>query len=112
MALMRCLMEIGMGVDLSGRDYTKAARRAVQDAVGRNGLSFVRSVGKGPDSMHVDVTVAVARPEEVDGEQVLEVLPYGQKSISVVQGGLEMPSYDGSDAIVIANAALIVSLDL
>ena len=112
MALKRCLMEIGTGVDLSGRDYTKACRRAVKDAIGSNGLSFVRSVGAGPESMYVEVTVGVARPNEVDADQVLDALPYGHKSINVVQGGLDMPSYDGSDAIVIANAALIVSLDL
>jgi hypothetical protein len=31
--------------------------------------------------------------------------------VSVVAGGLEIPSADGADAIVIANAAVIVSID-
>ena len=62
--------------------------------------------------MQVDVTIAVPEPERVDGEAVLSVLPYGKKNIKVVQGGMEIPSEDGSDATVIANAAVLVSLDV
>ncbi|MBI4642022.1 MAG: Lin0512 family protein [Candidatus Tectomicrobia bacterium] len=112
MAMKRCLLEIGTGVDLHGRDYTTAAQRAVRDAIQRNSLSFIRAFGATPHSMLIDVTIAVTRPEMVNHEEVLKMLPYGEKTITVVQGGLEIPSEDGSDATVIANAAVIVSLDI
>ena len=32
MAMKRMVLEIGMGTDIRGADYTKAAVRAVQDA--------------------------------------------------------------------------------
>ena len=112
MALKRCLLEMGMGVDLHGRDYTQAAQRAVTNALWHNSLYFVRSFGAGPESMRVDVTIAVPEPDAVDGEAVLSVLPYGQKHINVVKGGLEIPNEDGSDSTVMANAAVLVSLDV
>ena len=112
MALRRCLMEMGMGVDLHGKDYTKAAQRAVRDALWHNSVSFPRVFGSGTDSMHVLVTIGIPQPDSVDGQAVLEVLPHGQGQINVVQGGLEIPSENGSDATVIANAAVIVSLDV
>lgn len=112
MALKRCLLEMGMGVDLHGRDYTQAAQRAVTNALWHNSLYFVRSFGAGPESMRVDVTIAVPEPDAVDGEAVLSILPYGQKHINVVKGGLEIPNEDGSDATVMANAAVLVSLDV
>jgi hypothetical protein len=33
MARVRCITEMGMGVDVHGRDATKAAKRAVSDAI-------------------------------------------------------------------------------
>ena len=58
------------------------------------------------------VTIGIPKPDAVDGQAVLEVLPHGHGRIEVVQGGLEIPSENGSDATVIANAAVIVSLDV
>ena len=112
MALRRCLLEMGMGTDLHGRDYTKAAQRAVRDALWHNSVSFPRAVGSNPDAMRVHVTIGVPKPEAVNGDEVLSVLPHGHGEISVVQGGLEIPSEDGTDATVIANAAVIISMDL
>ncbi len=43
---------------------------------------------------------------------MLEVLPHGTGEVKVVQGGLEIPSEDGTGKTVIANAAAIVKLDL
>ena len=101
-----------MGVDLHGKDYTKAAQRAVTNAIWHNSLYMARTFGSGPGSMRVDGTIGVPDPNAVDGEAVLGVLPHGQKHIEVVAGGLELPSEDGSDATVIANAAVLVSLDV
>jgi len=33
MTRVRCITEMGMGVDVHGKDATKAARRAVSDAI-------------------------------------------------------------------------------
>ena len=46
MARSRCFTEMGMGVDVHGRDATKAAKRAVSDAIRHSSISFVRAIGK------------------------------------------------------------------
>jgi uncharacterized protein (TIGR02058 family) len=111
MALVRCISEFGMGVDVHGKDYTSAAQRAVFDAIHHSSLGFQRMLGKTADDMRVDVTIGVPRPEAVDGKAVLATLPHGSGHIKVVQGGLEIPNETGTDATVIANAAVIVSFD-
>jgi hypothetical protein len=61
MALVRWVTEMGMGVDVHGYDYTKAARRAVSDALRHSSLNFFRATDQTLDDMHVEVIVAVAR---------------------------------------------------
>jgi uncharacterized protein (TIGR02058 family) len=112
MTRVRCITEMGMGVDVHGRDATKAAKRAVSDAIRHSSLGFFRMVGKTPADMFVDVTIAVPYPDAVDAAAVAKELPYGTVTVKAVQGGLEIPAADGgSDAIIIANAAVLVSLD-
>ena len=111
MARRRCVTEMGMGVDVHGKDATKAAKRAVSDAIRHSSLGFVRLVGKTPHDMFVDVTIAAPNPEDVDTSAVAKELPYGTVKVTAVQGGLEIPAASGGDSIIIANAAVIVSLD-
>src|ERR1700742_4257522 len=111
MARVRCITEMGMGVDVHGRDATKAAKRAVSDAIRHSSLGFFRMVGKTSQDMFVDVTIAVPNPEAVDTAAVAKELPYGTVTVTAVKGGLEIPAEQGSDSIVIANAAVIVSLE-
>lgn len=111
MTLVRCITEMGMGVDVHGRDSTKAARRAVSDAIRHSSLGFFRLVGKTGKDMFVDVTIGVPNPEAVDTAAVAKELPYGTVTVTTVKGGLEIPAESGGDAIIIANAAVIVSLD-
>ena len=66
MALVRCVTEMGMGVDVHGLDYTAAAKRAVFDAIHHSSLGFPRLVGKTADDMRVDVTIGVPKPEGDD----------------------------------------------
>ena len=40
----RVILELGSGNDLHGSDYTKAALRAVQDALHHSSLAFIRSL--------------------------------------------------------------------
>ena len=109
MAVRRCLLELGTGVDLHGQDATKAARRAVFDALRHSSVAFPRIFGYAPDQMLVDVTIAVPYPETVVRDEVLEELPYGTKSINVIEGGIEVPGAEpGRDSTIVANAAIVV----
>ena len=112
MALKRMVLEIGMGNDLHGGDYTKAAIRAVQDAVHHSSLTFVRSLGVDRNAVRVEVSIGVQQPEKVDREAVKRTLPMGEVSVDVVKGGLDVPDREANDLAVIATAAVVVRLDL
>jgi uncharacterized protein (TIGR02058 family) len=111
MARVRCITEMGMGVAVHGRDATKAAKRAVSDAIRHSSLGFARLLGKTAHDMFVDVTIGAPNPETVDTSAVAKELPYGTVSVKAVKGGLEIPAESGGDAITMVNAAVVVSLD-
>ena len=112
MALKRMVLEIGMGTDIRGRDYTKAAVRALRDALWHNGLGIADAVGLPVDAMQVEVRIGVPHPEQVDKAAVLAVLPHGTGTVELVEGGLDIPNDAGTGATVIANACAIVRLDV
>jgi uncharacterized protein (TIGR02058 family) len=112
MALKRVAIEFGMGTDIRGADYTKAAVRALRDALWHNSLSIADALGKPTDSMQVEIHIGVPKPDRVDKEQVLAVLPHGTGTVHVVEGGLEIVNDAGTGSTVIASAAAIVRLDL
>ncbi|NNE63236.1 MAG: hypothetical protein HKN34_04065 [Gammaproteobacteria bacterium] len=112
MALKRMLFEMGMGTDLQGGDYTKAAVRALRDALWHNSLSIAPAFGLPREAMKIEVNIGVAKPQQVDSEQVRAVLPYGTSTVEVVEGGLDIVSDCGTKVTVIANAAAVVYLDL
>src|SRR5580700_7835774 len=112
MAMKRMVLELGMGADIRGADYTKAAVRALRDALWHNSLSVADAVGLDVDSMRVEVTIGVPKPDLVDKAQVLAVLPHGTGTVNVVEGGLEIPNDAGTSSTVIANAAAVVRLDV
>ena len=112
MTLKRMVLQIGMGTDIRGADYTKAAVRALRDALWHNALSVADAVGLPVDSMRVEVTIGVPRPDLVDKAAVLAILPHGTGTVSVVAGGLEIPNDAGTNTTVVANAAAVVRLDI
>jgi uncharacterized protein (TIGR02058 family) len=112
MTKKRMVLEIGMGTDIRGSDPTKAACRALRDALWHNSLSIAPALGHPLDAMIVDVHIGVPRPESVDKAAVMAVLPYGKGSVSVVEGGLEIHNDKGTDSTLIANACVVVSLDI
>ena len=112
MALKRMVLQIGMGTDIRGQDYTKAAVRALRDALWHNSLSVAAALGQPVDSMQVEVIIGVPRPERVDKAAVLAVLPHGSGTVDVVEGGLEIANDAGTNTTVVANAAAVVRLDL
>jgi len=119
MAVKRFVVELGYGTDLHGGNSTKAACRAVKDAVSRSclcGLFEILGL-KDPNAMHVQVTIACPKPEEVDGEQVLAAVPFGTKKLEIVSGGmmtrgLNVPELGSGDSIFVAIAALTVSVPM
>ncbi|MGH8663995.1 MAG: Lin0512 family protein [Burkholderiales bacterium] len=112
MTMKRVAIEIGMGTDIRGADYTKAAVRALRDALWHNSLGIADALGKPTDSMQVEIHIGVPKPEQVDKEQILAVLPHGTGTVHVVEGGLEIPNDAGTGSTVIASAAAIVRLDI
>ena len=112
MALKRMVLQIGMGTDIRGADYTKAAVRALGDALWHNALSVADAVGLPVDTMQVEVIIGVPRPDRVDKKAVLAVLPRGTGTVHVVEGGLEIPNDAGTNTTVVANAAAVVRLDI
>ncbi len=112
MAWKRIVLEIGMGTDIRGTDPTKAAVRALRDALWHNSLSIAKALGRDTDSMQVEVTIGVPQPERVDTDAVLAILPHGTGTVSVVEGGLQIPNDEGTDSTLVASAAAVVRLDL
>ena len=112
MAAKRIILEMGSGNDLHGGDYTKAAIRAVQDALHHSSLTFLRSFGLDSTRMQVEVTIGVQRPERVDAAAVKATLPHGEVSVKVIKGWLDIPSDEGHDTAVVASAAVAVRMEL
>jgi len=111
MTLKRVILEMGAGNDLHGGDYTKAAIRAVQDALHHSSLTFIRSLGIDKNELHVEVTIGVQKPEQVDVDKVKATLPVGRITVKAVKGGLDIPDEVVGDVAVIASAAIEVRID-
>lgn len=105
MTEQRVIIEMGMGNDLYGQDYTKAARRAIEDAFRHSSLPLFENTGLSHDEMRVQVTVGVQDPDSVSPQALVPVLPRGQAQVRVVKGGLNVET-DGDGPIVIAQASV------
>ncbi len=120
MGAKRFIVEIGTGADLHGEDVTKAACRAVKDAISRSCLCGLLEVLelKNLEDVQVDIQVASPNPDQVDLEQVMAEVPIGRKSARAVEGGMTakglcVPQFaPDCDQIVVANAVVSVSVDL
>jgi uncharacterized protein (TIGR02058 family) len=118
----RYLLEVGVGIDLHGEDVTKAAQRAVKDAISHSSMIGLREILRIRDkkdldeALLVDVTVATPYPEHVDEEAVLSILPEGMMRLTVVEGGIRFPTPQNTDltgvhGVVLANAVIVVMFD-
>ena len=107
----RYVTEMGMGVDVHGGDYTKAAKRAVSDAIRHSSLNFFAALNKSPADMQITLKLGAAEPDAIDTVAVAAELPYGSVTVVPEVGGLNVPSDDGNDLMVIVNAAVLVYLD-
>ena len=107
----RVILELGSGNDLHGSDYTKAALRAVQDALHHSSLSFVRTLQVDKTKLDVEVTIGVQRPEQVDLDKIKTSLPLGNVTVKAVKGGLDVVDPEANDRAVIASAAIAVRIE-
>ncbi|MEM9059207.1 MAG: Lin0512 family protein [Pseudomonadota bacterium] len=108
----RIILEMGTGTDLHGGDYTKAAKRAVHNALHHSSLPMFHSLSIDPNSMEIELRLAAQDPEKIDLDAVAATLPYGKVNPVAVKGGLNFPdSTTGADSIIV-NAGIIVRLPL
>ncbi len=112
MALKSMVMEFGMGTDIRGDDYTKAAVRALSNALRQNTIAFPDAFGLPREAMQVKIAIGVAKPDQVDKAAVAAVLPYGQAEVTVEEGGMDIPREGGAGMTILANAVATVYLDL
>jgi uncharacterized protein (TIGR02058 family) len=113
MTLKRVILEMGQGVDSHGKDYTKAAKRAVDDALHHSSLPFLKNLGIDPAKfLEVEVTIGVQKPDAVDAAAVARALPIGKVKVNVVKGGLDVIDPKDGSGPVVAMAAVAVRCDV
>ena len=110
--MKRIILEMGMGNDLYGEDYTKAACRAVEDAIRHSSLILFRSLGFNHADMQVKVTIGVQYPDQVNTAAVAQKLPRGKAEVTAVKGGLNVIDADNNTCSIVATAAVEAYLDI
>lgn len=106
MTEQRVIIEMGMGNDMYGMDYTKAGARAIEDAIRHSSLPIFDALDISHDEMRVQVTVAVKDPDAVDCAALVARLPRGRAEVRAVAGGLNVENPETGGTIVIATAAV------
>lgn len=104
----RLIIEMAQGVDLHGADDTKAARRAVEQALQGASLPIFGTLDVARDAMRVVVHIGVPRPDAVDVDVIAALMPYGSIEVVCERGGLDVPV--AGDVAVMAVAAIEVFL--
>ncbi len=112
MAMKRVVTQFGMGTSIRSRNYTEAAARAIRDALWHNSLNVADAFGVPREAMVIQVEIGVQQPDQVDTAALLDIFPYGQPSVKVVKGGLDIPRREKEGWSVMANAAIMVSFDM
>lgn len=112
MPLTPLVMQFGVGTDIRGGDYTKAAKRAVDNAIRRNSVAVADAFGQPREAMQIKVAIGVAEPDQVDTAAVASVFPYGDVEVELQRGGLDIPHDTLAEKTVMANATVTVFLDL
>ena len=110
--MKRIILEMGMGNDLYGEDYTKAACRAVEDAIRHSSLILFRSLGFDHADMQVKVIIGVQHPDRVDTSVVAQKLPRGIAEVTAVKGGLNVVDAQNHTCSVVATAAVEAYLNI
>lgn len=111
-------IETGVGIDTHGQDVTKAAVRAVENAIHYNSMPGIKDYlpEQSLHKMKVNIILAVpADKEALAIDRVKAEIPYGEVTVEVVDGGLATTSgivleeqADKNDLMYIVNAAVQV----
>ena len=109
--MKRYVTEMGMGVDVHGGDYTKAACRAVSDAIRHSSLNFFPHIDKQREEMRITIKVGAGEPAQIDTAKVAAEMPYGAISVEPEKGGLDVPAENGKDLMVIVTVAILVGFE-
>ncbi|MBS7528586.1 Lin0512 family protein [Fusibacter paucivorans] len=118
--MKRYIVEIGTGADLHGGDVTKAAKRAIADAMSHGclcGVSDILDIHD-PNRIEVAIRIGCPKPELVNEDELLSMIPVGKGKIdAIVEGGLSttglhVNEFGEGDRIVIAVASLTVYVDV
>ena len=123
MSEKRFVIQLGFGCDQHGHDNdcTKAAIKAIKNAISNNSLPGLFEICgfKEPKDlvrMIVHVKIGAPYPEKINSQKVLKAVPFGQKTLEVVKGGLIAHGViieelgDTTDEIIICNTAVTVSV--
>ena len=107
------MVEFGMGSSLRRGDYTQAAERAVRDAPWHNSINLAELFGFDKSDMQITVDVGVQQPGLVDVNVLRAVFPYGDVTVNVGPGGLDVPRPEGEGhPTIMANVALSVGFEM
>jgi uncharacterized protein (TIGR02058 family) len=111
-------IQTGMGTDVHGQDITKAAVRAIKNAIHTNSMPGIRTVlpEQSLDNMKINVKLALpCDHDQLDLEEVKKAIPYGQVHVNIMDGGMLTTSgilledkQDKNDQMYIVNAAIEV----
>lgn len=106
MADQRFIIEMGMGNDLHGENYTKAAMRAVENARQRSSLHLLGVPGGQRGALRIVVTIGVQAPEQVDRDAIAGLFGDANVTVLVKKGGLNSRHPGTGQSIVMAAAAV------
>lgn len=112
MTKKRMVTQFGMGTSIRKGDYTRAAERAIRDALWHNSLNVADAFGFPKDAMLIEVELGAQNPGAIDTAALADIFPYGQPTISVTKGGLDIAKPDGQGGSIIVNAAVVVYFDM
>lgn len=107
---------MGMGIDQHGQDPTKAAIKAVKDAISRVcTVGLVELFDFNPKNIRIESIIGVPYPEYVEIEKVKAAIPLEcRKDVNIIEGGLKGPGIalkefgDKTDEILIAVAFITI----
>ncbi len=100
MSDLRFIIEMGMGNEDHGRDYTSAAKKAVLDALHGARLEMLHTLPQVRNELRVKVTIGVQEPTNVDVEALKKLVPTGDATVHVKKGGLN------AGDVIVAQAAI------
>ena len=113
----RYVIEIGMGIDHHGQNSTKAAVRAIKDAISRVYLIGLLELFKlnFESDIKTEVLIGVPYSKSVNKKELKEAIPLNcKKVINIVDGGLKgrgtilKEFKDKTDEIIIAIALITI----